>query len=396
MIKKFLKYFSIIAAPIFIMALSSLNEVFDMPEKMYFNENIQVADISFTQKNVFNTLEFTDEKIEMNFLGLIPVKSVSIEKVDDLRLNVGGTPVGIKLATEGVLVVGFSEIESNNGVKSVPAKEQGIQLGDVILTVNGQGINTSKELSSIIQSCNNEKVKMQILRDNTKLTKEIVAVKENNSLKVGLWVRDSTAGIGTLTFYHNESSCFGALGHPITDCDTNKIFMMRNGNLLDASIISVRKGEKGTPGELRGLFINENNSIGSINTNTKSGIYGESKNVLVNPMYTEPLPVGFRSEIVEGPATIITTIDDQGPKEYTIEIVKILPQDEPGPKSMILKITDEELLNKTGGIVQGMSGSPIIQNGKIIGAVTHVLINKPDLGYGIYIEWMLQDAGVIQ
>ena len=396
MIKKFLKYFSILTAPIFIMVVISLNEVIDMPEKMYFNQNTQMTDISLPQNNLFSTLEYTNEKIEMNFLGLIPVKSVAIQKVDDLRVNIGGTPVGIKLSTEGVLVVGFSEIESLDGLKSIPAKECGIQLGDVILSVNGQNINSSKELTRAIQSTKNDKVELVILRENTKLTKEIAAIKENDSLKVGLWVRDSTAGIGTLTFYHNETGSFGALGHPITDCDTNKTFMMRSGSLLDASILSVRKGEKGTPGELRGLFINENNSIGLINTNTESGIYGKTNDSMVNPLYSEPIPVGFRNEIKEGPATIITTINDQGPKEYTVEIVKILPQDTPGPKSMIIKITDEELLDKTGGIVQGMSGSPIIQNGKIIGAVTHVLINKPDLGYGIYIEWMLQDAGVIE
>ncbi len=396
MIKKFLKYFSILTAPIFIIVVISLNEVIDMPDKMYFNENTQMTDISLPQNNIFNTLEYTNEKIEMNFLGLIPVKSVSIQKVDNLKVNIGGTPVGIKLSTEGVLVVGFSEIESLDGLKSIPAKECGIQVGDVILSVNGQNINSSKELTRAIQSTKDEKVELTILREDTKLSKEIVAIKENDSLKVGLWVRDSTAGIGTLTFYHNETGKFGALGHPITDCDTNKTFMMRSGSLLDASILSVRKGEKGTPGELRGLFINENNSIGFINTNTQSGIYGKTTNSMINPLYTDPIPVGFRNEIKEGPATIITTINDKGPKEYTVEIVKILPQDTPGPKSMIIKITDKELLDKTGGIVQGMSGSPIIQNGKIIGAVTHVLINKPDLGYGIYIEWMLQDAGVIE
>ncbi len=395
MIKKFLKYFSILTAPIFIMVIISLNEVIDMPDKMYFNQNTQITDISLPQDNLFNTMEYTNEKIEMNFLGLIPVKSVAVQKVGGLKVNIGGTPVGIKLSTEGVLVVGFSEIQGPNGIKSIPAKECGIQLGDVILSVNGQNINSSRELTKAIQSTKDNKIEVVILRENTKLKKEIAAIKENDSLKVGLWVRDSTAGIGTLTFYHSESGRFGALGHPITDCDTNKTFMMRSGDLLDASILSVRKGEKGTPGELRGLFINENSSIGSINVNTESGIYGKSENAIINPIYNEPMTVGFRNEIKEGPATIITTINDEGPKEYAIEIVKILAQDSPGPKSMIIKITDEQLLSKTGGIVQGMSGSPIIQNGKIIGAVTHVLINKPDVGYGIYIEWMLQDAGVI-
>ena len=144
------------------------------------------------------------------------------------------------------------------------------------------------------------------------------------------------------------------------------------------------------------MFVNDKQSIGTISKNTGSGIYGKTFEPLINPMYTDPMPVGFRNEIEEGAAKIITTIGEDGPKEYDIEIVKLLPQDKPGPKSMIIKITDEELLSRTGGIVQGMSGSPIIQNGKIIGAVTHVLINKPDYGYGIYIEWMLKDAEILQ
>ena len=157
----------------------------------------------------------------------------------------------------------------------------------------------------------------------------------------------------------------------------------------------MRKGEKGVPGELRGLFVNEKSSIGTIQSNSSSGIFGSTNKPLVNPSFSEPMSVGFRNEVVEGPATIITTVGEEGPKEYDIEIVKLLQQDKCGPKSMIIRVTDQELLSKTGGIVQGMSGSPIIQNGKIVGAVTHVLINKPDIGYGIYIEWMLEEAGII-
>ena len=211
-----------------------------------------------------------------------------------------------------------------------------------------------------------------------------------------MWVRDSTAGIGTLTFYHEDTNTFGALGHPITDGDTNTTFTIKDGDLLSASILSVRKGEKGVPGELRGLFVNEKKSIGQIESNSSSGIFGKTYQPLVNSIFNQPMSVGFRNEVVEGPAKIITTIDDNGPKEYDIEIIKLLQQDKSGPKSMIIRVTDEELLSKTGGIVQGMRGSPIIQNDKIVGAVTHVLINKPEIGYGIYIEWMLEEAGIIQ
>ena len=233
------------------------------------------------------------------------------------------------------------------------------------------------------------------MREGCKFNKDIELVKEGEGYKLGLWVRDSTAGIGTLTFYDEGTDTFGALGHPITDGDTNTTFTIKDGDLLSASILSVRKGEKGIPGELRGLFVNEKSSIGTIESNSSSGIFGNTNKPLVNPIFSEPMSVGFRNEVVEGPATIITTVDEEGPKEYDIEIVKLLQQDKCGPKSMIIRVTDEELLSKTGGIVQGMSGSPIIQNNKIVGAVTHVLINKPDIGYGIYIEWMLEEAGII-
>ena len=182
----------------------------------------------------------------------------------------------------------------------------------------------------------------------------------------------------------------------LTDGDTNKPFTIKEGNLLNSSVISIKKGEKGAPGELKGLFVNERENIGTIEKNTESGIFGVGSDNLINEVYNTPIKIGFRSEIKEGPASIITTIDENGPKAYAIEILKLLPQEEPGAKSMVIKVVDEELLEKTGGIVQGMSGSPIIQDNKLIGAVTHVLINKPDVGYGIYIEWMLKDAGIIE
>jgi len=313
-----------------------------------------------------------------------------------LEVYPGGTSVGIKLSTKGVLVVGHSDIESVEGKVESPAKNSGIELGDVLIKINGEEIQSSKDLSKKIKNLDNSKINVDYLRNGNIENKEIDLEKENNEYKLGLWVRDSTAGIGTLTFYDKNTSIFGALGHPITDGDTNKPFIVRNGDLLNSSVISVRKGEKGSPGELKGLFVNEKESLATIEKNTEAGIFGEASADLVNPAFNKPLKVGFRNEIKEGAAKIITTIDENGPKMYDIEIVKLLPQEEPGPKSMVIKVTDEELLEKTGGIVQGMSGSPIIQDDKLVGAVTHVLINKPDVGYGIYIEWMLKDAGVIE
>lgn len=396
MIKKILKYFSIITAPLAILALIAYINVFKLPEKIYINDSMEVSEIGAKNQSILNTVKLSKNKMNIDFLGLIPIKSVAVQKLDDIKLYPGGTSVGIKLSTDGVLVVGFSEVQTRDGSESSPAKAAGIQLGDVLLKVNGKEIEGSKQLMSLIKETNSDSVNIEFLRQGCKFNKDVDLIKENEDYKLGLWIRDSTAGIGTLTFYHENSGTFGALGHPITDGDTNTTFTIKDGELLSASILSVRKGEKGVPGELRGLFVNERNSIGDIKTNSSSGIFGNTNKPLVNPNFSQPLSVGFRNEVVEGPAKIISTVCDEGPKEYDIEIVKLLQQDKCGPKSMIIRVTDEELLSKTGGIVQGMSGSPIIQNGKIIGAVTHVLINKPDIGYGIYIEWMLEEAGVIK
>ena len=395
MIKKFIKRFSIITAPMFILTLLSYLSVSRIPDKIYINEESKLTDVSLQSNSFLNKIKLNKNNLNIDFLGVIPIKSVAVHTVSNLELYPGGTSVGVKLSTNGVLVVGYSNVETTNGKEDSPGKSSGIELGDMILKVNGASIESSKDIINQVKSTNNEYLDIEILRGKSKLTKEVKLLKEGESYKLGLWVRDSTAGIGTLTFYHEDSNTFGALGHPITDADTNTVFSVKNGELFKSSILSVRKGQRGAPGELKGLFLNEKSSIGSINKNLSSGIYGKTSEALINPIFNQPMPVGYRNEIDEGPAQIITTIDESGPKLYNIEIVKLLPQDKPTPKSMIIKVTDEELLSRTGGIVQGMSGSPIIQNGKIIGAVTHVLINKPDYGYGIYIEWMLKDAEIL-
>ncbi len=328
---------------------------------------------------------------------MIPLKAVEVQKIKDLEIYPGGNPVGVRVNSEGVIIVGYSEIEINNKKEESPGKAAGLEIGDVILRVNGENMENSMDLLKTIKECDNESIKVDILRNGENLTKTIHLKKENNKdYKIGLWIRDSTAGVGTMTFFDPSTKKFGALGHPITDADTNEPFLVKKGDLLESSIISVRKGEKGSPGELKGIFLNEETPTGNIEKNTQSGIFGEIKNAQALNNKIKPLKVGFRDEISVGKAKIITTVDESGPQEFDIEIEKTLNQSIPGSKSMVIKITDPRLLQKTGGIVQGMSGSPIIQNDKIVGAVTHVLINKPDTGYGIYIEWMLQEAGIIK
>ena len=391
MIKKLIKNFSIITAPIFILVLIGVYNNNSKDDKLYTQNQMQD-----TTSYVMNDVQNADS-IDC-YTSLINSKELTTlhkEKRKDIEVYPGGISIGVKINNKGALVVGYSDISTHEGLSESPGKVAGIELGDIIEEVNGENIETCSDLISKVKTCRNDEMTVKILRGNSEITKKVSLIKEDNEYKIGLWVRDSTAGIGTLTFYDKDSKTFGALGHPITDGDTNVSFNIKSGTLLRSSVLSIKKGERGNPGEIKGLFINENESIGNIEKNTNSGIYGDGSVELINPNFNKAMTVAYRDEIKEGHAQIITTVEDGGAKAYDIEILKLLPQDEPGSKSMIIKIVDPVLLEKTGGIVQGMSGSPIIQNGKIIGAVTHVLINKPDVGYGIYIEWMLQDAGVI-
>lgn len=393
--KKIIKSISFLMTLITILVLTTIFTLKDMPDKVYTSNEIETTSI-FNDISPLNSLTYNGDTVDISFMGLIPLKSVAVQNIKDLKLYPGGTSVGVRLSSNGVLVVGFSDIMKGDQRSESPAKASGIELGDLITQINGKKVYTTKEVMNIVKNSKNDKIDLVINRHGKDMKKSISMEKEKDEYKLGLWIRDSTAGVGTLTFYHEETGKFGALGHPITDGDTNTKFTVKSGELLEASVISLRKGEKGAPGELKGIFTNEDTPIGNIQKNTQCGIFGSKKNNYLQEKSLNPLPVGFRDEIKVGKAKIITTIDETGPKEYDIEIVKKLNQETPSPKSMIIKVTDEELLEKTGGIIQGMSGSPIIQDGKIIGAVTHVLINKPDVGYGIYIDWMLEDAGIIK
>lgn len=394
--KLFIYTTSLIITPILILILMTVINLSKLPDKIYTKDEKTVQSLA-PIGNTINKVKNEKNQYEIKFLGMISLKSLQIEKIKDIEIYPGGNPIGVRVNSQGVLVVGYSEIEVDNKKEESPGKACGLEIGDVILKVNGEDMENSLDLLKTIKECDNGNIKVDLLRNGENVTKNVHLIKENNKdYKIGLWIRDSTAGVGTMTFYDPNTKKFGALGHPITDCDTNEPFLIKKGDLLESSIISVRRGERGAPGELKGIFLHEDNPTGKIEKNTQSGIFGEIVNSEMIKKCSKPLKIGFRDEISLGKASIITTIDENGPQEFDIEIEKVLNQSTANSKSMLIKITDPRLLQKTGGIVQGMSGSPIIQNNKIIGAVTHVLINKPDTGYGIYIEWMLQDAGIIK
>lgn len=349
----------------------------------------------FASSNFYslNSKSSNDEKFKKRY-GVALVNSEQEKR--DIELYAGGNSVGVRVSTDGVLAVGYSDLTKGNVEIASPAQNGGIQIGDRLISVNGNKIKNSKDLSKKINESKSENVEILLERNGEEITKNIKLSKnQDGDYKIGLWVRDSTAGVGTLTFYDKESGKYGAIGHPITDSETEKILSIKNGDLLNSSIISIKKGVKGNPGELRGIFSSDKKPIGNVTGNTQCGIFGSMNTENLKNINNKTYKVGWRDEIQPGPAQIITTIDEEGPKLYDIEIVKLTKQESISTKSMVIKITDERLLEKTGGVVQGMSGSPIIQNDKIIGAVTHVLVNKPEIGYGIYIEWMLKDAKII-
>lgn len=333
--------------------------------------------------------------ISIKLFGVIPVKKVTLSFMPEIKIIPGGQPIGVKLFTDGVLVVGYSDIETPSGRKQSPAAICGIEIGDSIVEVNGIKVTSNKEIANIIKENGKKSIEIKVKRKNEYKTLKIkpISTKKKDDYKVGLWIRDYTAGVGTLTFSEPVTGRFGALGHPINDIDTGMLLSVRKGEIYNAKIISVEHGVKGKPGELRGMF-SENDSVGKLDTNTPSGIFGSMNNSQTRAIENKPIPIGMQRDIKEGPAKILACIEGNEVKEYDIYIEKLTQQSKPSSKSMIIRITDKELLEKTGGIVQGMSGSPILQDGKIVGAITHVFINRPDMGYGIYIEWMLRDAGI--
>lgn len=391
-IKKILKAFAIFT-PILVLFLYISSVFISIPEVVFLRDGNSLERnngiINYSLKKIYDNISEYDAK----FLGF-KIKTVEVMAIPkEIQLYPGGNVIGIKLQTNGPLVVGFSDIEYEEQKFYSPSKESGINLGDVILAINDIEINSSEFLSETLNNLKDEdELDVKIEREGKIINKKIRPIKSSDGKnKIGLWVRDSTAGIGTITFIDPNTGFYGALGHPITDVDTGDMIKISEGSIVNSSVVNVKRGEKGNPGELKGVFINDDIKLGNVIYNTKYGIFGEYS---LENFYGQKLGIGLKDEVKEGPAKIISTIDNNEPKMYDVVIEKLLQQDNPSSKSMIVKVTDEELLSKTGGIVQGMSGSPIIQNNKLVGAITHVLVNKPDTGYGIYIEWMLKESKI--
>ncbi len=332
-------------------------------------------------------------QVDVKLMGVLPVKQVNVDVVEQTMVVPCGTPFGIKMFTQGVVVVGMSSVDAEGGSIN-PAKEAGIQEGDVLISIDGKKLNSNQDVSDIIEHCEGKTLDVELQRKNMTFHVDLTPVKSasEDCYKLGAWVRDSSAGIGTLTFYEPNTKVFGGLGHAICDVDTGEILPLSSGEIVSAVIGGVQPGKVGAPGELRGTFKSVSD-MGILATNGETGVYGVLDSL---PCQHEPVPVAMRQQVQSGPAQIMTTIEGEEPKTYDIEIEKINFDEDSPTRNMIVHITDPELLEKTGGIVQGMSGSPILQNGQLVGAVTHVFVNDPTRGYGIFAENMLETASGVQ
>ena len=323
-----------------------------------------------------------DAKVKV--FGFIPFRNITVDVIDDYSVALLGTPFGIKIYTDGVLVVDFSEVKTAKGVKN-PAKNAGIKEGDFIVSLDGTNVYTNEDVMDIVKNSMGEIITARIVRGGVKMTIRFKAVlSEEGVYRAGMWVKDSSAGIGTLTFYSPVTNVICGLGHGIADNDTGTLLSLNHGEFVGAKIVSVEKGTSGNPGELKGRFLLK--SISNFARNSDNGVYGSAKCKIET---SNLIKIAMKQEVKNGAAHILTTIDGETPEYYSCNI-KIKSMG--ATQNMLVEVTDKRLLEKTGGIVQGMSGSPIIQNGKLIGAVTHVLVDDSKKGYAIFAETMLQTA----
>lgn len=340
----------------------------DKENEIQISKTVSQKDASYTKK----------ENYSVKFLDKFTVKKVEANVIPKTKVVPLGSTIGLKLHTDGVLVVGMSEVKNINNEKNKPYEKSKIKEGDIIVEVNGVAITNTNDLIQTVNESKGNKLSIKYKRDNQTYEDEMMPSQTSaTEYKLGLWVRDTAAGIGTISFYEPETKNFAALGHGILDIDTRELISISNGEITTANIVSIAKGEKGLPGEIRGSLIGQN-TIGNISKNTELGIYGKINNIgIFNVSNNDAVEVALRDEIKEGKATVICTLENNNKKEYEVEIQKIYINNNSDNKSMLVKITDEDLLNKTGGIIQGMSGSPILQNGKLVGALTHVLVSDP-------------------
>lgn len=378
----------------------SLNK--SIPTDFYTDDitNFDISLGSISSKKNNNDVVSVNENFQngmsynLNIFNAIPIKSINVKEVDEISLMPSGEPFGIKIITDGVLVVGESEINTKNGSKR-PYKEAGIKTGDILLSIDDNTVMSNNDIKNIVSKSDGDSLKIKYISNGEVKEGNITPSfsSDDNSYKIGIWVRDSSAGIGTMTFVVPHKEIFAGLGHGVYDVDTGEVLPIREGEILDVEIIGVRKSENGSPGQLNGIFKN-NKVLGDIVINSNIGIYGKlnSQHFYNNNL----MQMQFKQDVQKGKAQILTTLEKGPPQLFDVNITSIDYDKSKKERNMVIEIVDDELLSKTGGIVQGMSGSPIIQNGKLVGAVTHVFVNDIKKGYGIFAENMLNMSKFVE
>lgn len=387
-VKNVLKRFN----ALLIFSLFVLISVFSMPFSLTQTQSVFVSTSNY-QASIYSSSSPFQKLINWLFPWTEQNSTSNANLGKEIYVYAGGTPLGFTLECEGVVIVGTSDVLTKKGSVN-PTAQSNITVGDVLYSIEGNKIYGAEMIENIVNLKENagKSLKVQIRRNGMEFETTINPALDlaTGVYKLGLWIRDNAAGVGTLTYIRKDNGRFGALGHPVCDVDTGSILPINSGSIYVCNIIGVAKGERGKPGELRGLFLKGGDEIGALDNNTSYGVFGSVENEYYNNLNGEELLVASRNEVKLGNATLRCTVDGMTPKDYSIEIIKSNQSTSKDQKNMVIRITDSELLAKTGGIVQGMSGSPIIQNGKLIGAVTHVFVSDPTKGFATFIDNMIE------
>ena len=394
------KYFFIILT-LFIVFIYVTN-ITQLPSKVFLlnGEKLNVKtvfgiEIKETKKEIQETWQnqnLQTTQMDVTILGGIKVKEISVTTYPSIKVVPTGNLIGLKLYTNGVLVIGTSEIQSISGDAIKPFESTSIEEGDTIIELDSQEIDSTRTLQTVINNSAGRTLEIKYIKNGEICTSNIKPVQTgSNEYRLGLWVRDSASGVGTMTFYEPDSKRFAALGHGISDSDTGNLLDIETGEVVNSKIVNIIKGKKGFPGEIKGS-ISGQATIGAVSNNTDFGIFGElEENVMTINKYQDGINIALREEITLGEATIRATLETGQTEEYTVEITAIDLDNNTNNKSMQIKITDERLINKTGGIICGMSGAPMIQNNKLIGAITNVLVSDPETGYAVFADIMIKE-----
>ena len=390
---KLRRFFRIAAAYLLVAILAALGWLWhSLPSEILLEpgQSLSLPRFSFIEplrstgsRNAASTQAVGSYQVTLSLGGWLPIKTVRALVETRPAVTVCGTPFGVKMFSEGALIVGFSDLNTAEGTIN-PAKKAGLRLGDRVVRMDGVLTETNDAVHDALEAAAGAPVRLIYIREGEQFQTQLTPAWDSTAgqWRAGMWVRDSSAGVGTMTFVDNDAGVFAGLGHPISDSDTGESVALRSGEIVPCQIVGCTSGTVGSPGELKGRFLSTH-ALGSICINSKTGVYGRTRAAFSGP----ELEMAFAQEVVPGDAEIWTTVDGEVPKAYRIRIEKV--NDADPHRNMILRVTDRQLLAKTGGIVQGMSGSPILQDGRLIGAVTHVLLADPAKGYGVSIDDML-------